>query len=286
MDKVTVSVIINTYNRPELFKRALLSVINQTYKDYEIIVVDDCSDKPYEHTIIDTYIRHKTNKGLSASRNTGIKVAKGKYIVTLDDDNELHKDYLKSMIPFLEEKPREAVSCGRVIRYKNFDDLAHIKVSPFTAIDWGWLIKREVFDEILYDEDLRANEDTDFGIQFFKKGFRAGCIQEPLTIAYDTPNSLSFPDGRELNGMWRFFIKNNKEYESHPNELRCLYRIMGRKFYRGQKQLGINFFWLSFKAKPCLNSFLNLVFIHFGWYTYDKFMTLTEYVGSYTRRRS
>jgi len=303
---VTASIIITTYNRPELFKRALKSAQDQTYKDYEIIVVDDCSDKPYrpnqsykglEEFKDFNFICHTKNKGLSAARNTGVKAAKGKYIVCLDDDNELMPDFLSKTIAVmvstnhgLDKPVHYAVAVGRRIKYKNFEDYAvpqlglDCRIKSFTSIDWGWLISREVFNDIQYDEDLRANEDTDFGIQFHKK-FNACVIDEPLTIAYDTPNSLSFPDWREIKGMRMFMNKWEEEYKKYPNELRCLYRTYGRKLYRGgYRKLGLLYFYKSFKAKPCLNSLLNLVFIHFGWYTYDKFMTLTERYGATIHR--
>jgi len=294
MDPVA-SIILTTYNRKKLLKRAFLSALNQTYGNYEIIVVDDAGTTfplireaimSYAQGRRIKYIKHDENKGLSAARNTGIKAAKGKYIVCLDDDNELMPEFLEKTIEMMEfwNGMCHAVCVGRVIKYKHFEDYAQTdENSKFKAIDWGWLIDRKVFDNIQYDEDLRANEDTDFGIQFSKK-YSADIVREPLTIAYDTENSLSFPDERELAGMDLFYFKNYEEYQDHPDELRCLERLMGRKFYRGgQKAIGLNHFWRSFKAKPGLNSGLNLFFILFGWTVYDKFMTVTEYVGSKMR---
>ena len=90
----TVSVIIPTHNRAHLVGRAIRSVLNQTYQDFEIIVVDDGSIDTTEKVVrrFDDdrirYIRHGENKGGSAARNTGIKAAKGKYIAFLDSDDE------------------------------------------------------------------------------------------------------------------------------------------------------------------------------------------------------
>ena len=89
-----VSVIIPTYNRAHLVGRAIQSVLNQTYQDFEIIVVDDGSTDNTEEIVKSfnderiRYIRHEKNKGAPAARNTGIKLAKGKYIGLLDDDDE------------------------------------------------------------------------------------------------------------------------------------------------------------------------------------------------------
>ncbi len=104
---VKVSVIIPTFNRPDLLKIAILSVIQQTYNDYEIIVVNDCGKSV--QLVIDEfdnkkikYIEHTTNKGLAASRNTGIKCSKGKYLCYLDDDDFFYPGHLETLVRFLE----------------------------------------------------------------------------------------------------------------------------------------------------------------------------------------
>src|SRR3989338_2953027 len=126
-----VSIIITTFNRPKLLERALKSALNQTYKDYEV------------------------NKGLSATRNTGIKAAKGKYVVCLDGDNELYPTFLEKTIQEIEKysfsystfSGYDAVAVGRVIQYKDFADYVVPHIGGLSAIDWGWLIKKSVFDE-------------------------------------------------------------------------------------------------------------------------------------------
>lgn len=299
---MVASICITTYNRPELLKRALKSALNQTYpKDlYEIIVVDDCSDLPgfdipeKEQDIPNgvKYIRHNWNKGLSAARNTGIKAAKGEYIVCLDDDNELLPNFLEASIHFLMDKTNpnlgssvkniQAVAVGRIIQFKHFARTVVPGVSKVSSIDWGWLIRKKVFDEIQYDEKMRANEDTDFGIQFFKK-FKAVQLDRSLTIAYDSESdkdSLSFPTERELQGMTYFFKKNFYEY-TDAKEKWCLYRLMGRKFYRGGYRLkGLGYFLKGFWEYKTLRSFTHLFFLLFGWTIYDLFMAVEEKIAS------
>ncbi|TBX66359.1 glycosyltransferase family 2 protein [Flavobacterium silvisoli] len=97
-----VSVIIPTYKRSDYLMRAIDSVLNQTYKNIEIIVVDDndnnsesrkLTHQKLEGLINDKkiiYLKHESNKGLSAARNTGLLNAKGDYISFLDDDDEFH----------------------------------------------------------------------------------------------------------------------------------------------------------------------------------------------------
>lgn len=91
-----VSVIIPTYNRAQLIGRAVRSVLAQTYPSFEVIVVDDGStdDTPARVQALAQadprvrYVRHETNQGAQAARNTGIQVAKGDYIAFLDSDDE------------------------------------------------------------------------------------------------------------------------------------------------------------------------------------------------------
>lgn len=268
-----VSVIITTYKRPVELARAMASVGAQTFKDYECIVVDDDPTSTGFYTI-----RHEVNRGLSAARNTGIKAAKGEYVVCLDDDNILDPDFLTLMVAKSLISNYDALGCGRYVVAVDGYRHGFIPVlSKFTSIDWGWFIKRSVFDVIQYDEELKCNEDADFGIQFHKQ-FVADVLHVFLATAYDMgTDSLSMPSERELDGMDYFLKKNLIHYKYYPNELRYLYRLAGRKFYRGGQRLkGLKYFWLSFRAQPSKKSFAHFFFVLFGWKIYNNYMTREE----------
>jgi len=110
----TVSVIISTYNRAHLIGRAIQSVLNQTYQDFEVIVVDDGSTDNTEEIVKSfndpriRYIRHEKNKGAAAARNTGIKAARGKYIAFQDSDDEWLPEKLEKQMKVFENAPPEA----------------------------------------------------------------------------------------------------------------------------------------------------------------------------------
>ena len=103
-----VSVIIPTHNRPDRLGTALKSVLSQDYQDFQIIVVND-GTLPVESVIAEhnrdgriTLINHDRNRGLAASRNTGLRQATGKYICYLDDDDRFLPNHLRTLVGHLE----------------------------------------------------------------------------------------------------------------------------------------------------------------------------------------
>jgi glycosyltransferase involved in cell wall biosynthesis len=90
-----VSAVIPTYNRAQFLERAIRSVLDQTFQDFEIVVVNDASpDEGATDAVVKDfrdprikYFRHETNKGIGATRNTGVLNSSGEYIAFLDDDD-------------------------------------------------------------------------------------------------------------------------------------------------------------------------------------------------------
>ncbi|MCK4529078.1 glycosyltransferase, partial [candidate division WOR-3 bacterium] len=112
-EKPKVSVIIPTYNRVHLIGRAIQSVLEQSYQDFEIIVVDDASTDNTGEVVRSLkderirYIRHEKNKGAAAARNTGIKVARGEYIAFQDSDDEWLPEKLEKQMKAFDNAPPE-----------------------------------------------------------------------------------------------------------------------------------------------------------------------------------
>ena len=117
-DSPKVSVIITTYNRAELLPRAVNSVLTQTFDDYEIIIVDDCSTDHTQEVIQrmnDPRVRsfkHEVNRGAAAARNTGISNAIGEYIAFLDDDDECTPNRLADQTAILDSRPDVGIVYG------------------------------------------------------------------------------------------------------------------------------------------------------------------------------
>ena len=167
-----ISVIVVTYNRAHFIKGALDSIQRQSFKDYEVIVVDDGStDNTRE--IVENYqgIRYiyQEHAGVSKARNTAIKAVKGKWIASLDSDDLWDADKLQKQTDYLRNHP----GCRIVFTaFCNFTDIPEDKLDCRqqdllqTVGKWCLptaLIDARLFDEIgLYDETMEYGEDTDW----------------------------------------------------------------------------------------------------------------------------
>ncbi len=183
-----VSVIVPTYNRPDRLQVALSSILAQTYRDFEIIVVNDgAMDVEAVVTALNaegriTTIRHDRNRGLAAARNTGIRAAKGTYIAYLDDDDTYLPDHLDTLVKGLQDGEHKVaytdawrihevrqgdryVETGRDLPYShdfNCVDLLLFNYLPVLCL----MHDRRCLDQVGYfDESLFAHEDWDLWIR-------------------------------------------------------------------------------------------------------------------------
>ncbi len=229
-DKPLVSVIMPAYNREKIIDKAINSVLNQSYTNFELIIVDDKStDRTRE--VLKTFaesddrihlINHDINKGASATRNTALKIAKGEYIFYLDSDNEWDSRYLKAMMgAFLELPQADAVYSGQLL-YRDFNS------QPF-AMRFGtynksllhngnyidincFAHKKDVIETVGYfDESLKRLVDWDYILK----------ISNDCQI-YSIPILLSkyYFDNAD-NRISEISLRNteNKESNTHYNKL-------------------------------------------------------------------
>ena len=187
-----VSVIMPTYNRPDMLKEALKSVFSQTYRDFEVIVVNDGgvdvmeTIDPLNNEGKIIYLHHKDNMGRSAARNTGLKAARGKYIAYLDDDDIYYPNHLEILVGFLENSDYNVaytdsyqtflawstdkyVTTGKQLTFSNDFDRQELLINNFIPL-LNVTHKKDVLDEVrLFDEDLNTHEDWDLLIRLSQK---------------------------------------------------------------------------------------------------------------------
>jgi len=176
-----VSVIVAAFNQEKYIGRCLRSLLHQSlpHSEYEIIVVDDGSTDSTSYAIslfVDPFnspvkvISNPVNMGLPSALNTGIKAAKGDYIVRVDSDDFVNADFIKLLMMFLEEnKHMDAVACD----YFLVDDDENIRSRASCVekpIACGIMFKKEHLFEIgLYDEDFICQEEREIRLRFEKK---------------------------------------------------------------------------------------------------------------------
>lgn len=217
-----VSVIIPTYNRSELAKEAIDSVLNQTFKDFELLIVDDGSTDDTK-TVVSQYGSKLSyyligHKGVSAARNFGIEKSCGEYITFLDSDDLWEKDKLKEQMQFFDKNP-EAKICytdeiwfrddirvnPRKKHYKPSGDV-FLEMLPLCRISASSVMfKREIIDDVgVFDENLPVCEDYDLWLRMSLK-YPIYFIDMPLIIKR---NGLGENLSQMYWGMDRFRIRS------------------------------------------------------------------------------
>lgn len=176
MDNITV--IIPYYNRKNSIQHAVDSVLAQTHQNLQIIIVDDGSIEPLEFFGGDriTIIRHDTNKGAAAARNTAIQATKTDWIAFLDSDDLWQKDKLEQQLKFMVAHNINASTTYALFGDKKRelpDVIGKPAVLGGQGINFGscFMCKRNLFDEVgLLDESLSRLEDWDWLIRFVNLG--------------------------------------------------------------------------------------------------------------------
>ena len=136
-----ISVIIPTYNRPKLLKEALLSLKNQTFKDFETIVVNDGGDKTAEKIIKEVKLPkiryyYTSHRGPTYALNRGLEMARGKYIAFLDDDDIFYPKHLELLYQRLEQEKSPAIAYSNVkINYYKGDKLIKTEIRRIEKIN-------------------------------------------------------------------------------------------------------------------------------------------------------
>jgi len=199
MNSELVSVIIPTYNRVSSLTRAIESVLNQTYRNIELIIVDDGSEDKTEKVIkkyagLLKYIRIP-HSGVSAARNTGIKHAKGKWISFLDSDDywlekklEIQMNYMKENTHYLISQTDEVwIRHGKRVnpmnKHKKYEGWIFFQSLPLCIISpSAVVIHKKVFKDIGYfDERFPVCEDYDLWLRVTLK-YPVGLINEKLIV--------------------------------------------------------------------------------------------------------
>lgn len=272
-NRCTVSVVLPTYNRAGIIHNSIKSVLNQTVKDYEIIIVDDCStDNTLE--VINRfndkrikYIRHKKRKGGSAARNTGIKCSNTEYIAFLDSDDEWFPTKLEKQInkfdysskdigllytwlihygkdgnPLFTSKPNEKGNLLRKLLIKNI-------IGSASSV----MVRKNVFASIGgFDESLPARQDMDLWVRI-SQNFLIDVVPEILAkiSRQNKYERISSNKIKLLTAREQFYQKYKKllRKENLTYFYLCNLGQFYREYFEDQKKLR-SYFIKAIKSKP------------------------------------
>lgn len=256
-----VSVIIPTFKRSEFLIRAVQSVLNQTYTNIEIIVVDDNDgENDYRKNTIANltkfiedgviiYLKHHQNKGLPTARNTGIGIAKGEFIAFLDDDDEWLSEKIAKQVLLFEKLDSTYGIVGSYWKVINeFDKTDHIRtlshrgdLSKILALNHFSppsmvMVKTKYLKEIdCFDENFRWREDIEL---YYRLSFvcKFDFVEEVLVNYYQHPNALSTNFEKKLSAVVQYLEKhgdsikkNNLPWSEINEHLAELYAVNGLK---------------------------------------------------------
>lgn len=241
-----ISIIIPTYSRPKNLIRAIDSVINQTYKDVEIIVVDDNGVgsplqvytkqliQPYIDANLITYIAHVRNKNGSAARNTGYRSSKGNYIAFLDDDDEFVPQKLELQLKELETLDKSWGGCycdtELISQVKDVKQVYPCKLSGDLTVGMlletiffntsTLLIRREVVEKLNgFNESYRRHQDWEFLLRFFRSyQLKLVSIGTPLLKRYtDDSTPFAKANGKEIFKLkYKFLNEFKYDIKKYP----------------------------------------------------------------------
>lgn len=227
MKKNLVSIITPMYNSEKYIGITIESALNQTYKDWEMIIVDDCSSDNSPKIVKEyaknderiKYIKTDSNKGVSNARNIALKMANGQFISFLDSDDIWDEDKLKKQVDFMKKNKCTISFTAYELIDENNEKLNKIINVP-KIVDYKTLLKGNILgcltvmiDKSKLDFEIKMSgvrhEDYVLWLSILKKGHIAYGINEVLAEYRKSSTSLS---GNKIkSAMWTWKIYRNIE---------------------------------------------------------------------------
>ena len=236
-----VSVIVPMYNASSYIVKCLNSIQNQTYNNLEVILINDGStDNTYD--IVQNWIKkddrfilvNQNNKGVSFTRNVGVRNATGDYILYVDSDDWIEKDMIESLVSLVEDNI-DIVMCS----YDNEENQSDFQIEKknvevwdkekqitefllhkrFQGMLWNKLINRKLFDEVEFDNNVGYGEDAQIMWEILKKEFKMKVTDMVLYHHVIQDNSISNKKFSNIKfsalDVWKKIEKDTKCIKVH-----------------------------------------------------------------------
>jgi glycosyltransferase involved in cell wall biosynthesis len=288
-----VSVIIPTHNRAEFLRSAIMSVLNQTCQDFEIVIIDDAS-KDHTREVVagfnDTrikFVHNQVSKGDAGARNIGIMNSNCGYIAFLDDDDEWLPEKLKIQTCLLDDSTPEVggvcTACliinvsGERTLYTYVSESNDLSKRNFITTS-SILLRRECFEKCgLFDENMPTSSDYDMWIRISKR-YSFVIIKDPLVRYYTNENSLTFNYEKMVRGREILFEKYDSLFKQNPKEYSKECLNLGVLYcYKGEVQKGRKSFSKAIRMNPFdIRNYFNFSLSLFGAERFKKLKKVKE----------
>jgi len=298
--KPIISVILPTYNGEKFIARAINSVLNQTFKDFELIIVDDGSTDNTAQVIKEfqkkdnriKYIWQKNSGAPARPRNTGIKHAQGEYIAFLDHDDEWLPEKLKKQLTKFRNSECGLVGCSANIIDEKHKKKRIYSVPPFLEINSSkilegsvpcscssMVVRRDVFRNIgLFDESFKSGDDWDLWIRASRK-YRFLFVQTPLFNYYIHGNNVTILRGKikYLQEVEKVVDKHRDIYLKYPKSFSKKLRKLGTAYIiEGHLKTGRNRLMKAIKVNPFSRAYINILLSFLGPGAYKKLLDVKK----------
>lgn len=246
-----ISIVIPTYKRPDFLDRLLKSIANQTFKYFEVIVVDDNSPNYEEYLpVIEKYkkifkefkfLRNSENKGAPYSRNRGIKEARYDLIALVDDDDEWLPEKLERQFEVFENSDNnlglvytwtDAIDENGNVVYEYRDEIEgnpkkEILKECFIPSPSVMVRKKAIIEAGLFDERMPSCQDWDMWTRIIMLGYNVKVIKKVVTLYHKHNNGNIGLSKNASNGYKKYYLKNLLNSLKYYNVFIFLRKIIG-----------------------------------------------------------
>ena len=256
-----LTIIIPLYNKKNYIITTLESILNEITQEIEVIIIDDCStdgsvekvEKYMEKNFKDKnikFLKNVKNIGVSATRNKGLDISSGEYVMFLDADDKLKQNFYREILPLLQNKNLEMICLTREysslkkieINYKEILPLEKIKISDsfYEVEDFKKVLDKKIFlggsGEIItqkkliekerFNEKLSIMEDYDFYFKVLKKIEKVYFYIKPVVIIEDIVDQSLSSKRIKFNEINNFFILENSYLKENLKLLKRVFWIL------------------------------------------------------------
>ncbi len=241
------SIIIPAYNRAEILKSTIPAVLLQTFTDFELIIADDGSSDDIK-TVVENFKEsrikyyHQHNKGVCAARNLGAQNANGEFVIFLDSDDHIEKNWLEDFYDAIHAVHADIAFCSVKVQRGNQYNFIDPKDPYHNKKDWGvflagaFAIRRNIFIKIgMYDNNVHFGENTELSYRIKKENVVPAFIEAANLVYKPSPSGGSKNLQNRIDSNLYILNKHKDWFVNRPSSKRYYLQTAGIASYKLNK---------------------------------------------------